>query len=570
MTRAGERRLHPAVIAALLALVTSVAFLPALRCGFVSWDDPRGRPAYAIVLRGISGEGIAWALRQTDYFAHWMPLTVVSYMLDFQLFGERASGHHLTSVVLHIATVLVVFALWWVSTRRVGAAAAAALLWGIHPLRVEPVVWLAARNEVLSTGLGVLSLLLYAQWTRRRSALPYAASVLALLLALLAKAMALTVPALMLLLDVWPLRRLELPAGDRWRERWRGLGALTWWRRVGALVREKIPFLTLAVAAGAVAIAAKARTMSALEQLPPGERVATAFVALAAYLGNTLWPARLSAMYPLPASAPPSAVIAGAVVLVAVLTAGALAAAWRAPWLTVGWLWFLVALLPVLGLVQAGEQARADRYTYLPEIGLFAGIVFGVCAIAPARRSWPALATGAVVCIALGWMLLTRAQIATWRDSRALFTHMIELDDENYVGHLYLGPVLMAEGKVDDAIAHYQRALAIRPDLARGYTNLAVALAAKGDAAGARRALEQAIRLQPSAPLPHRNLGMLAARVGDRRLAMAELEEALRLDPADGEARRAIVLLRGQAPPAGRVEPTIAAPTAAPRAPYPP
>jgi tetratricopeptide (TPR) repeat protein len=548
MTSGGERRIHPAVIAALLALVTIAVFLPALRCGFVSWDDPRFHPGLSIVREGLSWHTVEWALGETNFFSHWIPLTVISHLLDFELWDDRPAGHHLTSLLLHAATVVLLFAFWRAATRRDAEAAAAALLWGVHPLRVESVVWLGERKDVLSGCLAAATLLLYVQWVHQPSRRRYVAMAATFVLALLSKQIVMTLPVLLLLLDRWPLRRLE-SAG---------------WQ----LVREKVPFFALGAAGGVLAwwTQRQGGAMLELAAYPLRTRLANALVSLRDFLAVTFWPARISAYYPLHPERLRAPVVAGAALFLVAVTALCLATRRRWPWLAMGWLWFLAAILPVAGITQVGEQARYDRYTYLPHIGLCMAVVWSAARLlsplAPRARS--AVAVTGLAMVALACAADTRAQIAHWRDSVALFGHMVALDESNDVGHLYLGRELLAQHRLPEALVHLRRAVALRPDNPRAQTNLGVALAAAGESQEAAAAFSRALQLDPTLTLPRRNLAFLAAQHGDREFAIRELTRVVALDPGDQTAARALAALRALPATPGP------APTAAPRAPYPP
>jgi tetratricopeptide (TPR) repeat protein len=519
------------LLSAGLALLVVLTFLPALGCGFVAWDDPQTVPAYAIVLRGLSLDGVRWAFTH-GYFAHWLPLTVLSHMLDWQLFGNQAAGHHLSSLVLHAATVVLVFQLWRRTTLRPLRAAAVAALFAVHPLRVEPVVWVAARKDMLSGFFGVLALVLYVGWVARRGPWRYAAVTVALLLGLLSKPMVVSLPVAMLLLDFWPLGRLPLPVEGPPRAR---LAAFL--RGAWPLLREKLPWLALAVAgaAGAVVSQRLGGAMAELQALSLGERLGNAFLSYAGYLADTLWPAGLAAFYAFRDPPAPWALVLPAVALFVALTAGALAAARRWPWLTVGWLWFVVALLPVIGLVQVGDQASADRYTYLPSVGLLAAIVWSAAEAARSRPARVALGglTAALLVVCFG---ATRAQIATWRDTPNVFGQILRVDPRSHVGHINLGTWLNSQGRYDEAIEHFRRAIERRPQLSLAHVNLGDALRRAGRRDEAERELRLGVELAPAAASGHVALAALYDDRGQLGLAAGHLASAIVADPAEQRA----------------------------------
>ena len=521
---------HRATLAAGVALLTVVAFLPALDCGFVAWDDPQTVARYQVVLRGLTSEGAVWAFTH-EYFAHWLPLTVLSHMADWELFGAEARGHHLTSLLLHAATAALTFLLWRQATGRTGRALAIAALWAVHPLRVQPVVWVAARKDMLSGTLGLLALLFYVLWVRRPSWRRYVAVVAALLLGLLSKAILVSLPLVMLLLDFWPLGRLRLPASGAWRDRLASL-----WRDGWPLLREKLPLFALAAAfsAGAVVSQRVGGAIAPLEALPLGARVGNALLAYAHYLGDTFWPTGLAAFYPLPMVPPGWPVVLAAALLFCGLLAGALAAAPRWPWLTCGWLWFVVMVLPVSGIVQVGDQARADRCTYLASIGLLAALVWTVAEAAQGhsrRRAVRPLLAIAAAGLVVASVAATRQTIPHWRDTETVFRRMLAVTDDNHVGHLNLGTELLRQGRVAEALPHLREATRIRPGLALSWVQLGSALRRAGERAAARDALGTALRLHPELPSAHVQLAALLEEEGEAGAAVGHLAFAVAADP---------------------------------------
>ena len=544
-----------AAIAAAVALLAVLALLPALDCGFVAYDDPQGRPEYAPVLRGLERGSVSWAFRET-FFGHWLPLTVLSHMLDWELYGADPRGHHLTSVLLHAAGAAAVFLLWRSTTGQPWRAAVVASLWAVHPLRVEPVVWIASRKDVLSSLLSLLALLLYVAWTRRPTAGRYAMVAGALALALLSKAMAMTLPVVMLLLDFWPLERLRPPAEGSLRRRMAAFGRAAW-----PLALEKLPLLALAAAAGAVAYLSQLRggAMADLAALPLAQRLAIAALSIPRYLASQLWPAGLVPFYPLPAAEPPWGAALAAAALVVAVTAFALARTGRWPWLAVGWLWFLVTLVPVSGLTQAGEQSHADRYTHLASVGLLVAVVWGVGEALARRPAWRLAGAATAVALVAAWSVATRAQIAHWHSSEALFTHTLAVDPDNPMAHLNLGVLRAGQGRLDEAIAHARRAAELRPALAGAHNNLGTALAARGDHAGARAAFETAIRRDPALVSAHFNLAVLLADAGAAGPAVGHLARVVSLQPEYAPAWRGLDALLARPGVAAEAAPFLAA-----------
>jgi protein O-mannosyl-transferase len=526
----------PATLALVVGAATVLAFLPALRCGFVHLDDPQTVPRYAAVLRGLTWDGVRLAFGD-QFFGHWVPLTVLSLMLDWQVWGRVAYGHHLTSVLLHAVNAVLVFLLWRRATlvgegvERNYRAAAVAALFALHPLRVEPVLWLTGRKDLLAATGGLLALLLYVRWREAPSRGRYLAVTVAFAAALLGKATALVVPALMLLLDLWPLARLA--AEDESRSN--GSALL---RRLRPLLVEKVPWLVMSAAAGVGALLS-ARAGSAMAELavvPLSERAATAVVGGGTYLRQTVWPAGLAAFYPLPAAGWSASQVAAAAALLVVLTGGALVTARRWPWLAVGWLGWLICLLPVSGLLQAGEQAAADRYTYFASIGLIMAMVWSVAELAARVRWGRAVAAAALVLALIASTLATRAQIATWRDSETVFRRMVEVTRDNHFGHVNLANYLAEIGRLPEAVREYREAIRIRPDISLAWIGLGAALRRQGDAAGARAALERALRQSPDLAAAHVQLAALYEEQGSLGPAVGHLARVITLEPTHAQA----------------------------------
>ncbi|HVE74950.1 MAG TPA: tetratricopeptide repeat protein [Mycobacteriales bacterium] len=531
-----------------LALLTVATFLPVLGAGFVAFDDPLYVTGNPRVQAGISGEGVAWALT-AEVASNWHPLTVLSHMLDCELFGLNPKGHHLTSLLLHAANVLLLFEVLRRTTGAVGKSALVAALFAVHPTHVESVAWIAERKDVLSGLFFLLTLAAYAGYARRPSTGRYLLVAATLALGLAAKPMLVTLPCVLLLLDVWPL--------GRWRSGDGGRAALN-------LLGEKIPLFVLAAAASAVTLLFQRGAQAEEGVASFGLRLANALTALAAYLGDSLLPRGLAVFYPFPPEIPVWQA-AGAALLLAALTAGALAlgfTAGRAPGelrdsllaVPVGWLWFLGMLVPVLGLVQVGAQARADRYLYLPSIGLFVALVWGAGWIVerwgtPGRLRL-AGAAGLILVLACG--ISARAQTAYWVDTVALFRRAVAVTEGNYLAHLNLAEALRERGEPAEALVHYRAAVAARPQLPVAHAALGSALRAWGRPAEALPHLERAVTLAPRDPRLRLALAAALDDLGRPDAAIGHLETALALDPespAAPAARRGLEALRRRAGP---------------------
>jgi hypothetical protein len=441
------------LLGAALALLTLAAYLPTLHNGFVNLDDGFYVTGNPQVREGITRASAAWALT-ANVANNWHPLTLLSHQLDCQLFGLDPAGHHATSLLLHLANTLLLFAVLRGMTGAVWRSAIVAALFAIHPAHVESVAWVAERKDVLSALFWILAMAAWMGYARRPSLGRYLLVALTMVLGLMAKPMVVTLPFALLLLDVWPLER-------------RGLG----WKR---LIAEKLPLLALSAAASLVTLRYQRTSLAPLDLVPWSLRIANAAVSYAAYLGKLLLPRNLAVFYPIPLAIPVWQV-AGAAALLAGLTALAVWKARRAPWLLIGWLWFLGTLVPVIGLVQVGRQAMADRYTYLPSIGLFVAIVWEIAALAGKRRAILATAAAAIVALLAAG---TWKQAGTWHDSVALYRHALAVTRGNYVSHVGLAKALVAKRDWKGAAEQYRAALALRPGLTEARAGLAAVLRA--------------------------------------------------------------------------------------------
>ncbi len=499
-----------------LALLTLVAFLPAIENGFVNFDDDLYATDSPWTDYGLTRTGFVWAFSHY-YASNYHPLTVLSHMLDSELFGLEPRGHHLVSVLLHVANAVLLFAILWRLTGSLALSAVAAALWAVHPLRVESVAWVAERKDVLSGFFAILTLGAYLRYVRRRSLGAYAAVVVSFSLGLLAKSMLVTLPFALLLLDVWPLGRL---AG--------------WCPR--SLMRcavEKLPLLALAVAAGVATILAQGEVMTVSEEAPLGLRAANAAVSYAAYLDKTVVPVELAVYYPFPAAIPAWKTIGAGLLLIG-LSALALTTMRRAPYLAVGWFWFLGTLVPVIGLLKVGNQAMADRYTYLPAIGLSLAVTWGLHALWGKR--FPKVMLGVAIAAVAILAALTRMQIGIWTDSETLFRHALAVTEHNAVAHLNLAEALRAAGDRREAEAHYRAALAVEPDLIEARAGLGHALRAWGDPQAALDHLRAAVELDRRDVRVHHSLAMTLSDLGRESEAIEHLRTILEIEPTYVEA----------------------------------
>jgi tetratricopeptide (TPR) repeat protein len=529
-SRLGARGAWTAVALAALILVV---YAPVRHYGFVDLDDPQYVSENPFVANGVTWTAVKWAFTSI-HASYWIPLIWLSHMLDIQLYGLNAGGHHATNVLLHLADTLLLFVLLYRTTGAMGRSAFVAGLFAVHPLHVESVVWLTERKDVLSTLFLFLTILTYVEYVRRPSRRRYALALAFFALGLMSKAMLVTLPFMLLLLDIWPLSRLTVTD-------WRLSPAqrATLYR----LVREKLPFLALALLAAIVTYLTQQLTgaVASTGQISVRFRVANAMVSYVTYIVQMLWPTKLALFYPYPLRLSPLLVTASVLGLLAA-TVLVLRGARRYPYLAVGWLWYFGSLVPVIGFIQAGDQARADRFTYVPLIGLFIIVAWGIRDLVGRAR---VLQVGGAFVLVVS-SAVARAQVEHWRTNTDLWEHALRVADESYVAHTNLGLAMYAQGNIDQAIVEFRAALRLRPDFAEAYNDLGVALANRGDRDGAIQAFLNALRAKPSQAPSHYNAAVLLAAKGDTAAAVSHLELALQLDPKYADAQRALEKLRNR------------------------
>ncbi len=497
-----------------LAVAALVLFGGALACDFVNYDDPTYVTSNAEVQHGLNSQGILWALKTSDA-SNWHPLTWLSHMTDVQLFGMKPAGHHLTSLLLHAANAVLLFLILNAMTGAFWRSAIVAALFALHPLRVESVVWISERKDVLSSLFWMLAVWSYVQFQKSRSKLWYAAALAAFACGLMAKPMVVTLPFVLLLLDYWPLRR-----------------AMGW-----GIVLEKIPFFVLTAISSVVTflVQKSGGAVSSLSGLSVLPRIANALVSYARYLAKFFCPVRLSVLYPHPGNWP-FWQVAGAALLLVAITALVI---WRAraqPYLIVGWLWFLGMLLPAIGLVQVGIQSMADRYSYLPLVGATIMVVWGLSDLfARLPDGRPIL--GMLVGIALAaCVVLTPFQVRYWHDSDTLFEHAIAVTKDNYLAYNNLGYFLSNRGETERAMPYYESALKINPNYDEARNNLGFALAGQGRFQAATNEYIKALSINPNLTEAHNNLGNALGSLGLTDAAMHEYEIALQENPRHADA----------------------------------
>jgi tetratricopeptide (TPR) repeat protein len=496
------------ILGALLTLAVVAVWAGVVRNGFVGSDDDVYVYENPHVLSGLTPSAIAWAF-STAYAANWYPVTWLSHMADVQLFGVNPAGHHATSLLFHLTNTLLLYRLLSRMTGARWKSAAVAALFALHPLRVESVAWVSERKDLLGAFFGFLSIAAYVRYVRESKKSAYAASLLLFALSLASKAMLVTLPFLLLLLDWWPLTRLSRPTAR-------------------ALIVEKLPYLALSAASSVVAYVV-ARGGRAMMMLPLAVRLDNAVLSYLRYIGKLFYPVGLAILYPHPGIAH-GWLTAGAALLLLSITAACLFFGRRYRYLAVGWLWYLGALVPVLGLVQVGRQAMADRYTYVPGIGL---LVIAVWGLADLTRRWPwrrAVLTCVSAATLVALSVLTFLQIRTWRDTTTLFEHALRVTESNPF-------IEVALGRWNEAIGHLEETLRIQPDSPEMLYTLGAALESTGRVAEAADRYIAALRLKPDYAEAHSNLGLLLLRQGKAGEALPHLQATARLDAGATQAR---------------------------------
>jgi protein O-mannosyl-transferase len=535
--------MRPATLLCILMLfVTLAVFARTANHDFINFDDTIYVTANPAVKDGLKARTVAWAFTATTA-SNWHPVTWLSHMTDVQLFGLNPRGHHLTSVAIHTASALLLFLLLVQITAAPWQSLFVATLFALHPLHVESVAWVAERKDVLSGLFWTLTLLLYARYVKRPGAGRYCAALGCFAVGLMTKPMLVTLPLVLLLLDWWPLNRFSLRAGGEGGESKHA---------APRLLKEKLPFLLLSALSSALTIYAQHQggAMATLDKAPFGLRVSNAIIAYATYISDTFWPHDLAILYPFPTSILLGQLV-GAALLLALISAVVIYAGRRCPWLAVGWLWFLVTLLPVIGLIQVGGQSHADRYTYIPLTGLFIMLAWGVPQLLQGRR-WRQPALGILAGVAVCAMTaVTWHQLGYWRDNITLYRHTLAVTSNNYLILNNYGIAMDQAGDYEAALQLYQEALRVWPRSAFAHNNMGTVLARKGRYAEAIEHYQAALRLKPDYVMAIVNMGKSLAGLGRSDEALARYDQALKLDPSysDGHLQMAILLVKS-----GRLE----------------
>lgn len=513
-----------------LAGITLLAFWGIWGNQFVNFDDNKYIFENPNVQTGLTGTGMIRAFN-VGYCSNWHPLTWMSHMLDYSMFGQNAGGHHAVGLIFHIMNSILLLLVLKRLTKSVWKSVFVAALFAVHPLHVESVAWAAERKDVLSTFFWMLTMGAYALYAERPSVKRYLPVALFFALGLMAKPMLVTLPFVLLLLDFWPLRRMGTDRKD-------GGSAV-----IGRLITEKLPLHALAVGSSVLTFIAQRRgdAVSSLELVPLNLRVENALVSYAGYLIKMLYPRNLAVMYPFPMHEIPVWQMAGAALVLIGVSVLAVRTRRSHPYLLFGWLWYVGTLVPVIGLVQVGSQAMADRYTYIPLIGLFIAIAWGISAIAGEKttggrhpRAVPLSIAAGVTVVVL--MVLTHVQVGYWHDNLSLFRHAVECTQNNYMMHNSLGLALDEAGKPEEALAEFRKSVEIAPTYVSGRLDLGIALSEQGRLDEAIPHFDEAIRDNPNWADSHFNLGRALEAKGNVQGAIEEYTKAIELKPNHEEA----------------------------------
>lgn len=522
------------LIGLLLIVATLGVFWQVRSHDFLNYDDDVYVSENSQVQEGFTRKSVIWAFT-SGYASNWHPLTWLSHMLDCQLFGLNPGGHHLTNLMLHLANTLLLFLLLNRMTSSLYRSALVAALFALHPLHVESVAWVAERKDVLSTLFWMLTMWTYLLYVEHPRLGRYLLTLVVFTLGLMAKPMLVTLPCVLLLLDYWPLDRLALrqPEDSINSGAQKGLSSSPQRSFLLRLFWEKVPFFVLAAVSSAVTflVQQSSGAVKSVESFPLSIRIANGLVSYVSYIYKMIWPQHLAVFYPHQGSSLPMWLAGAAGLLLLGISVAVMRAGRRHPYLAVGWLWYLGTLVPVIGLVQVGLQEMADRYTYVPLIGLFIMIAWGIPEL---TRGWRygrvvlRMAAGSLLAVL---MVCTWMQLRHWRNNETLFKHALNTTANNFLAHDSLGNTLAQQGKIGEAIDHYSAALRIKPDYMNSHTNLGIALLQRGDVEQAITHFSAVLRYQSDSPEAHNNLGLAVARQGYVDRAIDHYFTAIRLKP---------------------------------------
>lgn len=516
-----------------IALVISVlvAYMQTVNHQFISIDDPFCVSDNPHIASGITDKNIFWAFTSVNYFA-WCPITWLSHMADIQVYGMNPRGHHLTNIFIHTLSVLLLFILLLRMTKELWQCAFVAALFALHPMHVESVAWVAERKDVLSAFFGLLTLLIYAEYITKRNPTLYILSVFSFILGLMSKPMIVVLPIVMLLIDFWPL--------DRYRHVEPETGLRQFLVRVTDLINEKIPYFVCSLLSGVITIYGynKVVVLPGLNKTSFLLRFENISISYVKYIVKTIWPHDLAIFYPFPFSIPLWQVI-GSLFVLLILSLAAIRARHQSPYLAVGWFWFLVTLTPVIGL---SLVAMADRYSYIPSIGLFIIAAWGVPALTKRMRYQKGILTLLAAAVIISSFVLTYHQLSYWQDSIKLYRHTLQVTTNNSRINIALGDSLVSKGNYDAALQEYQVVLTRNPYDPEAHYSLGVAYYVYGDIDAAIQEFMETLSIRPDYEDTHNKLGVALARIGKINAAIQEFSSALRVNPDNADAGKNMTL----------------------------
>jgi len=533
-----QKKQHIILVIVLLVFAVIGLYSQVVSHDFINFDDPEYVYANPYVQKGLSLESISWAFTAT-HAANWHPITWLCHMLVVQLFGLNPVAHHLVNVLFHAANTALLLLLLSSLTGKLWQSAVVAAFFALHPLHVESVAWVAELKDVLSTFFGLLTIYLYLWYLKQPNLRRYALMLICFALGLMSKPMLVTMPVLLLLLDYWPLGRLDTIQGDVLMDADK--------RSFGALVREKVPLFTLVAASCTMTIFAQQQgnAIRSLADSPLSARIGNALLAYLGYLGKTFWPHDLAVLYPFPAeTAPWKSVTAG--IVLAAITLLVILYRKRHPFLFVGWFWYLCTLVPVIGIVRVGQQAMADRYTYLPLVGIFIALVFGADKIASGWKYQRIALLSATIAMLSLCALTSWRQLSFWQNNATLYEHTLAVTSDNYTIHNNIGFALDSSGNLDEALYHYNEAIRIAPWYAKSFLNRGITLRKKGLLDEAMVSVREAIELNPEFESAYIELGLDMLLKGSPDEAISYFQVALKIDPelADGHYNMGLAYAR--------------------------
>jgi tetratricopeptide (TPR) repeat protein len=499
------------IIYIILTAATFIVYWQVHHFGFVNFDDNIYITENSHIQSGITPKGICWAFT-TRYFELWNPLVWLSFMLDYQFYGLNAGGYHVTNLILHILSTLLLFWLFNRMTKALWKSAFIAAFFALHPLHVESVAWIAERKDVLSAFFWILTLCLYVYYTEKPAIKRYLFILLTFSLALLSKPMVVTLPIIMILLDYWPLKRFETQKGN----------AFLW------QVKEKLPLFVMSLVLVIITLLSPEKTTEKHFSLI--SRLMNAPISFVIYLKKTFWPLDLSVFYPFLEQIPVWQVL-GAIFLITIVSVSTVALAKRLPYLLVGWFWYVITIIPVIGIIQINLQAMADRYTYLPLIGISIILAWGIPPLFREKNIRNKILFPMAIAFILSMSLSAWKQCGYWKNAIELYKYILHTTQNNYAAHVNLGSALFDERRTEEAISHYNEAIRIMPNLVLSYDKRGIALAKVGRYQQAIKDFNEAIRLSPDYDNAYYNRGTLYQGLGRYQLAISDLSETIRLKP---------------------------------------